>query len=70
MVLGDGARDRGALADLIPTDPARGAGIAYVRLETDPDPVRVRAGWVTDSDIGAMAAEYAPALRSVEAGAA
>jgi S-DNA-T family DNA segregation ATPase FtsK/SpoIIIE len=49
MVLGDGARDRGALADLIPTDPARGAGIAYVRLETDPDPVRVRAGWVTDT---------------------
>jgi S-DNA-T family DNA segregation ATPase FtsK/SpoIIIE len=72
MVLGDGARNRGALADLIPTDPATGAGIAYVRLETDPDPVRVRAAWVTDSDIAAMAAEYAPApgLRAVEAGAA
>jgi DNA segregation ATPase FtsK/SpoIIIE, S-DNA-T family len=70
MVLGDGARDRGALADLIPTDPATGAGTAYVRLETDPDPVRVRAAWVTDTDITAMAAEYAPALRAVEAGAA
>ena len=70
MVLGDGARDHGALADLIPTDPAHGAGTAYVRLETDPDPVRVRAAWVTDPDIAAMAAEYAPGLRAVEAGAA
>jgi DNA segregation ATPase FtsK/SpoIIIE, S-DNA-T family len=70
MVLGDGARDRGGLADLIPNDPAHGAGVAYVRLETDPDPVRVRAAWVTDSDIAAMAAEHAPSLRAVEAGAA
>jgi S-DNA-T family DNA segregation ATPase FtsK/SpoIIIE len=72
MVLGDGARDRGATADLIPTDPATGAGVAYVRLHTDPDPVRVRAAWVTDADIAAMVAEYAapPGLRAVEAGAA
>ena len=41
MVLGDGARDRGALADLISTDETTGAGVAYVRLATDPDPVRV-----------------------------
>jgi S-DNA-T family DNA segregation ATPase FtsK/SpoIIIE len=60
MVLGDGARDRGATADLISTDPATGAGVAFVRLQTDPDPVRVRAAWVTDADIRAMAAEYAP----------
>jgi len=60
MVLGDGARDRGATADLISTDPPTGAGVAYVRLETDPDPVRVRAAWVTDTDIRAMAAECAP----------
>jgi S-DNA-T family DNA segregation ATPase FtsK/SpoIIIE len=70
MVLGDGARDRGATADLISTDPATGAGVAYVRLQTDPDPVRVRAAWVTDSDITAMVTEYAPVLRAVEAGAA
>ena len=38
MVLGDGARDRGATADLISTDPATGAGVAYVRLATDPRP--------------------------------
>ena len=54
MVLGDGARDRGATADLISSDPATGAGIAYVRLEADPDPVRVRAAWVSDDDIRAM----------------
>ena len=46
MVLGDGARDRGATSDLISTDPATGAGVAFVRLEADPDPVRVRAAWV------------------------
>jgi DNA segregation ATPase FtsK/SpoIIIE, S-DNA-T family len=72
MVLGDGARDRGALADQISTDATTGAGIAYVRLETDPDPVRVRAAWVTDADIRAMAAEYAPAekVRPLRADAA
>jgi DNA segregation ATPase FtsK/SpoIIIE, S-DNA-T family len=55
MVLGDGARDRGAACELISTDPATGAGVAFVRVEADPDPVRVRAGWVTDTDIRAMA---------------
>jgi len=55
MVLGDGARDRGAACELIPADPATGAGVAFVRLESDPDPVRVRAGWVTDADIRALA---------------
>jgi S-DNA-T family DNA segregation ATPase FtsK/SpoIIIE len=60
MVLGDGARDRGALADLINTDETTGAGVAYVRLATDPDPVRVRAAWVTDADITAMCAQCGP----------
>jgi DNA segregation ATPase FtsK/SpoIIIE, S-DNA-T family len=55
MVLGDGARDRGAACELISADPATGAGVAYVRAEGDPDPVRVRAGWVSDADIRAMA---------------
>jgi hypothetical protein len=27
--------------------------VAFVRLEADPDPVRVRAGWVSDADIRA-----------------
>ena len=74
MVLGDGARDRGATADLISADPATGAGVAFVRLETDPDPVRVRAAWVSDDDIRAMAdactARLAaePVLPAIEAG--
>jgi S-DNA-T family DNA segregation ATPase FtsK/SpoIIIE len=59
MVLGDGARDRGAACELISTDPATGAGVAFVRLEADPDPVRVRAGWVTDADIRDMADQCA-----------
>jgi S-DNA-T family DNA segregation ATPase FtsK/SpoIIIE len=29
--------------------------VAFVRLEADPDPVRVRAGWVTDADIRDLA---------------
>jgi DNA segregation ATPase FtsK/SpoIIIE, S-DNA-T family len=56
MVLGDGARDRGALADLISPLPETGAGVGYVRLDGSPDPVRVRAAYVADADIRAMAA--------------
>jgi DNA segregation ATPase FtsK/SpoIIIE, S-DNA-T family len=76
MVLGDGARDRGATSDLISSDPATGAGVAFVRLEADPDPLRVRAAWVSDEDIRAMAdqcaAAFAPEapVRPIEAGAA
>jgi DNA segregation ATPase FtsK/SpoIIIE, S-DNA-T family len=76
MVLGDGARDRGASSDLISADPATGAGVAFVRLESDPDPVRVRAAWVSDANIQAMAAQCtgAPApdreLRAIEGEAA
>ena len=66
MVLGDGARDRGAACELISPDPATGAGVAFVRLEADPDPVRVRAGWVTDSDIRAMAYQIAEDTRPLE----
>jgi S-DNA-T family DNA segregation ATPase FtsK/SpoIIIE len=67
MVLGDGARDRGAACEQISTDPATGAGVAFVRLESDPDPVRVRAGWVTDTDIRAMADQCVPELAEWEA---
>jgi S-DNA-T family DNA segregation ATPase FtsK/SpoIIIE len=66
MVLGDGARDRGAACELISTDPAVGAGVAFVRVEADPDPVRVRAGWVTDADIRAMAYQIAEDTRPLE----
>ena len=76
MVLGDGARDRGAASDLISADPATGAGVAFVRLEADPDPVRVRAAWVSDDDIPAMAASAPtparpePGQPAIEAGRA
>jgi DNA segregation ATPase FtsK/SpoIIIE, S-DNA-T family len=61
MVLGDGARDRGALADEISPLPLTGAGVGYVRLEASPDPVRVRAAYVSDADIRQMAAIVASA---------
>jgi S-DNA-T family DNA segregation ATPase FtsK/SpoIIIE len=54
LVLGDGVHDRGARCEDISADPATGAGVGYVRLETSPDPVRVRAAFVTDTDIHAM----------------
>ncbi|MFI7105036.1 FtsK/SpoIIIE domain-containing protein [Nonomuraea sp. NPDC050227] len=60
MVLGDGARDRGALADRISPVPELGAGVGYVRLEASPGPVRVRAAYVSDHDIRAMVDAYAP----------
>ena len=58
MVLGDGARDRGAYADQISSLPATGAGVGYVLLEGSRDPVRVRAAYVSDADIDAMAADF------------
>jgi S-DNA-T family DNA segregation ATPase FtsK/SpoIIIE len=58
MVLGDGARDRGAFCDQISSDPATGAGVGFIRLEAAPDPVRVRAAFVSDDEIRAMAAIY------------
>jgi S-DNA-T family DNA segregation ATPase FtsK/SpoIIIE len=61
MVLGDGARDRGALADHISPVPELGAGVAYMRLETSPEPIRVRAAYVSDTDIRAMVAYYGQA---------
>ncbi|MFE0458122.1 FtsK/SpoIIIE domain-containing protein [Kitasatospora sp. NPDC058965] len=60
MVLGSGTRDRGALADLISTDPFIGAGVAYVRNETSPDPVRVRAAYVSNREIRELVDQYCP----------
>ncbi|WP_242893929.1 FtsK/SpoIIIE domain-containing protein [Actinomadura litoris] len=70
MVLGDGSRDRGALADQISAVPEIGAGVGFVRLETVPDPVRVRAAYVSDTDIRHMVAFGAPGLGGLEAGEA
>jgi S-DNA-T family DNA segregation ATPase FtsK/SpoIIIE len=60
LVLGDGARDRGAVCDQISPDPQAGAGVGYIRLEADPDPVRVRAAFVSDTDIRQMVTDYVP----------
>jgi DNA segregation ATPase FtsK/SpoIIIE, S-DNA-T family len=50
MVLGDGARDRGALADHIPLGEEH-AGIGFVVDQHSRRPRRIRAGHVTDTDI-------------------
>ena len=68
MVLGDGARDRGARCEEISSNPAVGAGVGYVRLEAAPDPVRVRAAFVSDEDIRAMTAEYGAAVGALGGG--
>ncbi|WP_283135106.1 FtsK/SpoIIIE domain-containing protein [Rhizohabitans arisaemae] len=68
LVLGDGARDRGALCDQIardPSNPSVGAGIGFVRLEADPTPVRVRAGYVSDDDIRQMVLGYSAMFKGV-----
>ena len=57
MVLGRGARNRGAECDRIPTVLP---GVGYVQLDTVREPVRVRAAHVTDADIAALTADYAP----------
>jgi DNA segregation ATPase FtsK/SpoIIIE-like protein len=58
MVLGQGARDRGATADLISPDPHEGAGVGFVRHETQPEPVRVRAAFVPDHVIDRMVKDF------------
>ncbi len=64
MVLGEGARLRGAYCDRIPESTP---GVGYVRLDGLREPVRVRAGHVTDADIAQMARDHAapPPLRPV-----
>jgi len=59
LVLGDGAHDRGAHTDRIPEGQP---GTGYVRLDGQAEPVRVRAGWVDDDEIRALADVYAPPL--------
>jgi hypothetical protein len=57
LVLGEGARDRGALCDRIPKGPTA-AGIGYVVLDGDPTPTRIRFSYLTDDDITALAHDY------------
>ncbi|PRY57585.1 FtsK/SpoIIIE domain-containing protein [Glycomyces artemisiae] len=53
MVLGDGARTRGALADEIP-NVGETAGIGFKVVERTRTPVRVRAAFATDEDLKAL----------------
>jgi S-DNA-T family DNA segregation ATPase FtsK/SpoIIIE len=57
LVLGQGARDRGALCDRIPESLP---GVGYVGIDGIAEPVRVRFTHVTDQHIAALAANYAP----------
>jgi len=64
MVLGDSARDRGALCDRIPdTLP----GIGYVVEEGSSDLVRVRAFYVSDDDITRLCKDFLPPGRLLPA---
>ena len=66
MVLGQGARAAGAQADKL---SAAQPGIAYVMVEGDPVPVRVRVPYVDDDTLRQLVTDYRPshptALRSV-----
>ncbi|MGX7676792.1 FtsK/SpoIIIE domain-containing protein [Plantactinospora sp. DSM 117369] len=55
LVLGDGARDRGALCDQI---PETAAGVGYVALDGVREPVRVRFSYLTDTDIRDLGRTY------------
>lgn len=67
MVLGQGARAAGAHADKI---AASQPGVAYVMVDGDPVPVRVRVPHIDDDAIRHLVAEYRPvtplALRVVD----
>ena len=57
LVLGTGARDRGALCDQIPESLP---GVGYVGIDGQAEPVRVRFSHVTDPDIDRLVRDYAP----------
>jgi S-DNA-T family DNA segregation ATPase FtsK/SpoIIIE len=64
LVLGRGARDRGADCSRISlTTP----GVGWVWCDGEPEPTRVRASWVSDDDIAATVAAYAPGPRADDA---
>jgi S-DNA-T family DNA segregation ATPase FtsK/SpoIIIE len=55
LILGPGARDRGAHADQIPHSLP---GIGFVQIDGIPEPVRVRFAYVTDDHIRMLAAGW------------
>ena len=68
LVLGPGARNRGALADQSPDSLP---GVGYVAVDGIAEPVRVRFSHVTDTHIRQLVEpEERPQLKLVEGGAA
>lgn len=61
MLLGAGARARGARTDRIPDNLP---GVGYVVVEDTPDPVRVRFAYLDDEAVTAVAELYAPTGRA------
>ena len=57
LTLGQGARDRGARADLIDESTP---GVAYIGQDGISEPVRIRFTYVTDHHIAALTQRYAP----------
>lgn len=57
LILGEGARARGAVCDQIPESLP---GVGYVTVDGQAEPVRVRFTWIADDQIAAMADDYAP----------
>jgi DNA segregation ATPase FtsK/SpoIIIE, S-DNA-T family len=57
MVLGDGAKHRGARCDRIPESLP---GVGYVTLDGLTEPLRVRFAHLSDHDITRLARQYAP----------
>jgi S-DNA-T family DNA segregation ATPase FtsK/SpoIIIE len=55
MVLGKGARNRGAACELIPEELR---GVGYQLLDGQQHPTRVRAAWISDDDIDAVARDF------------
>ncbi|SDR72391.1 DNA segregation ATPase FtsK/SpoIIIE, S-DNA-T family [Friedmanniella luteola] len=67
LVLGPGARNRGAHADLIPDGLP---GVGYVTVDGIAEPVRVRFSNVTDQHIAQLVTPVTPALQLVSGEAA
>jgi len=64
MVLGDGARKRGARCDQIPEALP---GVGYVAFDGIAEPIRVRFAHLTDHDIAVLAEQYpAPAINPAD----
>jgi S-DNA-T family DNA segregation ATPase FtsK/SpoIIIE len=57
LILGPGARDRGARCDQIPHSLP---GVGFVQIDGVAEPVRVRFAWVTDDHIRMLAAGWRP----------